>query len=444
MSLARRSALTFTAQIVSLGLAFAGSVIVSRVLGPEGRGVLSLLSVVVEMATGIATLGIGSAYAYLAGKGTHRMDMLIGSSLVLAGGLGLLSALATLLARRFLLRSLLQGLLPWHLALAAAAMPFAFLGFFLFNILLGSGRVRESALMQMFTTGLAVGAGAVALLVLRLGLDAMVVLFCATTAVSAVSYLALLVPRVGLSFVGVRAVARDALSYGLRAYLGSVTSYFWLRADVLILNAWAGPGAVGQYTLATSLGEKIWLLDSSVGRAVLPEVIASDERSAARLVARTSRNLLLVTGIPALLLAAAAPWLVPFVYGEAFSTAVLPLVLLLPGIVAIAMMRVISSYFSGQLGRPSITSFVSLATMTVGLASYLALIPPFGAAGAAAGSTLAYLVPFGIYVFLFPRTTGLRVSDMLLLNRDDRALYPRLLRRLLDSLAFRRDRTVTR
>ena len=107
-------------------------------------------------------------------------------------------------------------------------------------------------------------------------------------------------------------------------------------------------------------------------------------------------------------------------------------------------MRVISSYFSGQLGRPSITSFVSLATMTVGLASYLALIPPFGAAGAAAGSTLAYLVPFGIYVFLFPRTTGLRFSDMLLLNRDDRTLYPRLLRRLLDSLAFRRGRTVTR
>ena len=144
--------------------------------------------------------------------------------------------------------------------------------------------------------------------------------------------------------------------------------------------------------------------------------------------------------MPALLLAAAAPWFVPFVYGEAFRPAVLPLVLLLPGIVALAVSRVISSYFSGQLGRPIITSLVSLATMAAGLVSYVTLIPPFGAAGAAAGSTLAYLVPMAIYFVLFPRATGLRAAEMILLNRDDRALYPRLLRRALDSLTFGRGR----
>ena len=443
MSLARNSALAFTAQIVSLGLSFIGSIVVSRWLGPEGRGVLSLLVVLSEMAAGIATWGLGPAYAYLAGKSAHRMAALVGSSLILAAGLGLISGLGMIAAGPWLLEHVLRGLLPRHLAIAAVAMPFVFLTFFLSSVMLGSGRVREAALMQVYTTSLSVVAGIVVLPVLGLGLEAMVVVFALTAAIGALWYLMFLVSQVGLSFRGLRAIARDAFTYGFQAYLGSVTGYFWLRADVLILNAWAGPGAVGQYTLATHLGERIWLFDTSIDRAVLPEVIKGDEKSTAHLVARTARNLWLVTGVPALLLALAAPWLVPFVYGEPFRPAVLPLILLLPGIVALAVSRVISSYFSGQLGRPIITSMVSLATMITGIVAYLALIPGHGAAGAALGSTIAYIVPMAVYVVLFPRVTGLRARDILLLNSDDRSLYPRLIRRALGNLIPKRSRAET-
>jgi hypothetical protein len=58
------------------------------------------------------------------------------------------------------------------------------------------------------------------------------------------------------------------------------------------------------------------------------------------------------------------------------------------------------------------------------------LIPSYGAAGAAAGSSIAYITPLLIYLVLFPRDTGIRLRDMLIVKRSDLKSYGDLLRRL--------------
>jgi O-antigen/teichoic acid export membrane protein len=94
--------------------------------------------------------------------------------------------------------------------------------------------------------------------------------------------------------------------------------------------------------------------------------------------------------IPGVLLGATSWFIVPVVYGSAFRGTVLPLLLLIPGSLCFAISRTASAslIIAGQPGRSSISETIALAVSAVGL---VILLPPFGIAGAAAVSTIAYL-----------------------------------------------------
>src|SRR6185437_10417433 len=86
-----------------------------------------------------------------------------------------------------------------------------------------------------------------------------------------------------------------------------------------------------------------------------------------------------------------APPLVHVVYGSLFHGAAVPLRLLLPGIAVFATSGTFAGYFVFQLGRPAAVTIINLATIVAQFAACLALVPRFGAAGAAAASTVAYI-----------------------------------------------------
>ncbi len=51
---------------------------------------------------------------------------------------------------------------------------------------------------------------------------------------------------------------------------------FFLRADVFFLNYFAGPAAVGVYSVATNLAEKLWLLSNPVSTAVYSQITGAE------------------------------------------------------------------------------------------------------------------------------------------------------------------------
>ena len=427
-----RTALVFTAaQGVLLIVGLASSIVISRALGPEGRGVLALVTLVVATTTLFATFGLGTSYAYLAGKHSFGYDELIGSTVVVSVTLGAITVGILMASSGLLLDSVLRGMTWLQFVTAAASIPFAYLTFFLINLLIGAGRAGRAALMQL-CAGVFGAVLSIAAVVLA-GQSVSVVVLAGTvgTAVIACWCLSIAIRDFGIRFGGSHGIGAAAIRYGGKVYLGTLSGQFWLRADVVVLNSFAGTAAVGQYSLATSLAEKVWLLDSSVSQATLSRVIGSTPGEAARLVARTSRNVMFLAGGTCLALGLAAPWLVPFLFGEAFRSAVVPLWLLLPGVLFLGVSRPLSSYFSGQEGRPQITSAVSVATAVVGVGAYLTLVPPLGAIGAAIGSSIAYAVPLIVLAPLLVRSTGLTIREILVVNADDLRLYLRTLRGLV-------------
>jgi O-antigen/teichoic acid export membrane protein len=168
------------------------------------------------------------------------------------------------------------------------------------------------------------------------------------------------------------------------------------------------------------LGQLIWLVASAAAAPLLPQVAAAPGATAAnsRAATRLSR---LVTGVSvagAIVILATAWAIVPLVYGPAFSASVEPLLILLPGIVALAPAKVLASYVAG-VGRPALNLVVSLVSLAVTLVLDLLLIPTIGIAGAAIASTAAYLVGAVMTVAVFRRLTRVRARDILLPTVED-------------------------
>jgi O-antigen/teichoic acid export membrane protein len=101
-----------------------------------------------------------------------------------------------------------------------------------------------------------------------------------------------------------------------------------------------------------------------------------------------SRVTLLVSGAVALLMTPAAAVMI-WVFLPAFGPALPPLLVLLPGVVALSASKVVAGYITG-INRPRARIVVSYSTLGVNIVANLILIPRFGIVGAAAASLVSY------------------------------------------------------
>lgn len=261
------------------------------------------------------------------------------------------------------------------------------------GVLLGLARVRLWNYIQILPPVLTVVGMAVLVVVLDGGVAGAVGAWAAANAVTAVVALAAAhrawrpadIPNV-VDPVS-RALARFAITMGA-VQVVNLVSY---RAELFILRRFESLADVGIYSIAMQAAEAMWLVAGALATAVTAPAVHETERRAAQLIARSGLRALLLTAGVAVVVAAAAPFLIPVLFGDDFSDSVEPLWVLLPGVVAYAPVTVLVVYLSVRRGRPRLSLAVSVVAMVVTTASAFAFIPSWGTTGAALASTLGYI-----------------------------------------------------
>ncbi len=185
------------------------------------------------------------------------------------------------------------------------------------------------------------------------------------------------------------------------------------RVELFILRRFESLGELGIYSIAMQAAEAIWLVAAALATAVTAPAVHESEPRAVRLIVRATRRALLLTAGVAAVVGVSAPFLVPLLFGEDFEGAGVPLALLLPGVVLYAPVTVLVVYLSVRRGRPRLSLAVSVVALVVTALASLALIPPFGTAGAAAASALGYVAGGALAWILFTRLAGVSVTGRL-------------------------------
>ena len=430
MSVVRNSVLAFLPHVAGLVAGLLSSIITARYLGASGRGVLTLVLMALGVLLLVSDGGVSASVTYLVSAGRldrrQALRLCIGASACL-GAIGLgLAALAWLV----LSTSAFAGVSLAQYIAALIALPAMLFTTFWSRLSMAKGEFAPVLRLQSSVSAGGLLLTFIVLLIANRGVFELVAALSVMHWIAATWLYLSEHHSHGAPAPLPAGTLSETLSYGSRSYLGSLVSYATLRIDAFVLNTYWGSAAVGRYTIAVTLTEKLWLVDSSVGQAAMPEVISRGSERAAGLVATANRAVVALTLAGGAVLFFAAPLMIRLLYGAEYGAAAAAVRILIPGAIAYASGRTLLHYHQGHLARPGTVSAVMGVSALIGIGLYFVLIPKWGINGAAMASSIAYLSVLVMAAVLFLRETGLSIREAFVPGRKDfLALRDRLGRR---------------
>ena len=424
--------LVFLSQVAIYGLAFILRIILARGLGDDGLGTYSLFFVAVLVAGGIANLGIGLGNIYFLNKGTYSYRTLLAGSL---STFGVMSIVGWVVIGAWGLASgadlFVEDEAYW---LYGAALP-AIIGYTIFTSFLhGSSRFVALSLVAITQGVFAVIGTGVLLAVDDLDVGSAIAVWSVSFLVADVVTLALILPGhldIGRVIRPPLDVLWEQIKYGAQGQAANMAALFNYRFDLFLVAAFVSTAGVGQYAVAVGLAESVWWISSAISMVLLPRLTAMDKADADEVTPIISRNTLLISVLAAIGLIAVSPVAIQMLFGSDFyPESFLPLVLLMPGIIAASATRVLGSYLFSR-GKIIFTTYATFIALGVTIGADLALIPLWGIEGAAVASSIAYTVALGATLYWYRRESGRGIVETLIWRPSDIGYYVAALKRAL-------------
>lgn len=219
------------------------------------------------------------------------------------------------------------------------------------------------------------------------------------------------------------------LRQGIPAQAANGLQLLNYRLSYLLIQRFHGSSALGLWSITTQLAESAWLAPKSLGSVLYARVSNLDaQEEQLRLTLTVMKVSVALALFAAALLAALPDSLFQWVFGpEAHGIGRLVL-LLGPGLIAMAASQALSHYFSG-VGRVHHNTIASGIALAVTIPLGLWLIPGSAERGAAIVSSAAFTSAIIYQVIVFSRLTASRFPDYLP-NRADMVRLQQLWRRL--------------
>ncbi len=404
-------AIIFVANALTLLSGLVTGLLAAWALGPEGRGNLAVAVLYPNIVALAAGLGLPHATRFFVAREPRKLSMLFSNAILFAGGVGLIAYIVAQLVVPNLVGTRSDAVM-WLVKAYLINIPFALLYDLMAAMLEGSRRFKWAAVSRILFFAVQSGSYLVLWFTGHLNLynaaAAMVVAQLANTATALVCVLLVLKPRWRPSF---RAF-RKTLRFGVKYYVGVVTSFTTLRLDQMMLAGMATSVELGLYVIAVRLSEVMTVLASSVSEVLMPEVASSNgsERSI-RTLTRSLRQTMIVYLLLLLPLIVTSPFILRYAFGSDFAAATPALRILLVGSMVWSAASIINSGLNG-LGYPGLTTISRLSSAVVTVLTLLVWLPRYGILGAALSSLAGYSMMFAFALFWLMRKENLRLSDI--------------------------------
>ena len=403
--------LTFSRQALGTVLQLSITMVLARWLGAAGFGHYTLAVLLPVLLANLFNLGFPSANAYFIPREPGQTHVALWSNLFMWISLSAVGSCAAAQFVHGLAADLFPHIPATLLWVGIASFPVVLYNMFANSVLQGREAFRAYNLAQLAPPLLQILL--VGVFVLGLGGGTGAALWCWMAAQVSGAVVGTVLLAADFCPMGrasaIVAYSKRSILYGLRAYVSIVMSFLNYRLDFLIVNFLVGPAALGVYSLASQIAEKLWLISSSASSVLLPRLAGANARGAraSQLTTAVAQWTVPLGVLGASALVSLALLLRMTVLGASFAGIVGPLVVLLPGVVLYNVARVLGNEFAaaGRLELNTITAGISLCA-TVG-ANFL-LVPHFGVLGAAIASSVAYMATTISTVLIFGRLRAVR------------------------------------
>lgn len=407
---ARSTALSFAGAMISGLAGFGLSLILGRMIGPEGNGIVFQMISVFMIASAFAKLGLDTTCVWLLPRLSldDRNDVRRATWMLLGGAVagGLVAGVVV-----FLLAPFLSGGHPELLSLlqlGALFVPVASLSTVALAATRGLGGIRPYVLI-----------GSIGLPTARLAGVAIALAFAASALIAGLVWLTVLLIAVIFSLIAVgrrlrpydgasgparqrRVLARQISAYSVPRLAASIMEQSILWMDVLIVGLIAGPAAAGVYGVVSRLAQAGFIPSTSMRIVVAPQFSRMLHQNhlpeLADFYARTTQWITLMS-TPVYVIFIIQPKPILGIFGDGFSEGALALVIASIGAVIWTSAGNVQSLLL-MSGRSGWAALNKLIVLLVALTLLLTLVPSWGVEGAALAWSISMVLDAALAILV--------------------------------------------
>lgn len=203
---------------------------------------------------------------------------------------------------------------------------------------------------------------------------------------------------------------RDAFSFGIVLFTGSVSAFILSYMDTIILTAFRGVGDVALYQAALPTAQILWIFATSFSFVIVPvfsEMWAKNEKKGISTGLAILHKFLFVFLIAPVLVIIVWPELIMgILFGEIYAGSADALKILALGSLFYSLLLLNYSTLTA-IKKPATVTKVVVVSSVISLVLNLAFVPSLGIIGSAVSMLLTYLVSFFITTFYLKKMLGI-------------------------------------
>lgn len=415
-SFTRQIGWTFATRVLMIFNSVLAGIVIARWLGADGVGQLAVINVAVATIVQLGSFGLPSSNTYFIAQDHARLRAAAINSLIVALSIGTILALA--LSATATLRPEWFGRVPTGIIrVAAFSIPFQLITLIGLNILLAVGKVRQFNLLDLIGQSFVLINAVLVSRIIQADLGTLVLWNTAASVLVSIVVAVTLV-KSGLSLPQTKwradlALLRRMITYGLKFHVSILAGIIIIRADLLVVNHFRDASEAGVYSVASQFALLLMLLPSVIATLLFPRITAEQDARGETTCSVTRYATLIM--FLCCLGAVPLSLLLPVVYGSEFSDSTLLLWILLPGVYLMGLESVLVQHFNA-LGLPRAIPIYWLITLILNLVLVFALVPRYGAQGAAIASSISYALIFALVALHFHTSTGRSFTEVFVLG----------------------------
>ncbi|MDG5789308.1 flippase [Evansella sp. AB-P1] len=407
---------TLSTKFILLFGGFIISIILARLLGPEGKGIITAIFVFPLLIVSLADMGIRQASAYFIGKKKYEPSDIVSS----IAFLWLITSLFSMLM--VFVYFLIGPSNNYHwiiLMIAIGSVPIKLINQYSKGVMQGFNQISTINLSQIIQ--LLSNFSGVLLLVWLFDLG---ILGAALTQIAmafsvAVYYLFKISKHFKIRIKAVGDIPKSLFMKGVGFAAALFIINLNYKVDIMILDFMVNPDEIGLYAVGVSFAELLWQVPSAVGMVLFAK--SATTKNTVDSVTRSTTILRMVLPIMALasiIIGLFAPYLISLLYGIEFAGSGSVLRILLPGVILITVSKILHPDLAAR-GYPLYALRVFIITLVINLILNFILIPKYGINGAALASTLSYFFAGIGFGFVYSRREKISMKELFFIKKQD-------------------------
>lgn len=400
--------ISLTGTLATIAFAMLNSILTARILGPENKGLYTLLYSTILLSIATVSLKLGLSQAYY--RKENSLDELVSNSIILTLLSALLSVSVSAVAIFLFYGDVFEGVPLILIIVVLITIPIKLFAVNMRTMLNADYDIPRSTIV---------------------GVSRNIFFFCAfatlaffNLATLETAVMCILFSILGMAFLSItmlyrrgysgfklnKSLIKPMVAFALKSHIGQIFKFLQYRFDIFLVAYFLSAREVGIYSIALVIGEMLWRIPRVANTVLLPRLRGESDRRSAELTARLNRIIFLFTLLCLLPLSLFVDFLIELMYGLDYIEAGDAVLALLPGVLALSIFKLLTPNLIMR-GRVWTFSFSVACSVVVMVLLDLFLIPAYGIIGAGIASSIGYMTASLIVLIAVVKINELPLLD---------------------------------